>query len=381
MSGTSVDGVDAALVEISWINDSIKADLKAFLVHPYPPSIRQRIFDLFEDQAGALSLACELNFEIGREFAHAALVLLKKARISSSDVRLIGSHGQTAYHIPPLMAVSEQHTPSTLQIGEASIIAQMTDIPTVSDFRTADMAAGGNGAPLITFADYHLLRDETKGRVVQNIGGIANCTLLPANCALADVLAFDTGPGNMVIDGLVAQMTGGREACDRDAHIAASGVINQSLLKDLLAHPYFSAPPPKTTGRELFGLTFVNQLRAQANARRISDTDLVSTATALTAESILRAYRDFVFPRMRVDEVILGGGGAKNPLLVELLRRGLADEIQLLTHEDVGINSKAKEAIGFALLGWARIHNIPANVPSATGASHQVLLGKIYQAE
>ncbi len=381
MSGTSVDGIDAGLVEISATNDSVEAELKAFLVHPYPPALRQRIFKLFEDQAGALCLACELNFEIGREFAHATLALLKQAGISPGDISLIGSHGQTVYHIPPLMAASEEHIASTLQIGEASIIAQMTGIPTVSDFRTADMAAGGNGAPLITFADYHLLRDKTKGRVVQNIGGIANCTLLPANCALADVLAFDTGPGNMIIDGLVARMTDGREACDRDARLAASGVIDQRLLKDLLAHPYFSAPPPKTTGRELFGLTYVDQLRAQAKERRISDADLVATATALTAESILHAYRDFVFPRMRVDEVILGGGGAQNPFLVRLLRLGLPDKIQLLTHEDVGIDSKAKEAIGFALLGWARIHNIPGNVPSATGASHQVLLGKIYQAE
>jgi anhydro-N-acetylmuramic acid kinase len=278
------------------------------------------------------------------------------------------------------MAASEQCTPSTLQIGEASIIAQVTGIPTVSDFRTADMAAGGNGAPLITFADYHLLRDKIKGRVVQNIGGIANCTLLPANCGIADVTAFDTGPGNMVIDGLVARITDSREACDRNGHIAASGVVNQRLLNDLLAHSYFSAPPPKTTGRELFGMSYVNRLITKARERAISDNDLVAIATALTSESILRAYHDFVFPRMHVDEVILGGGGAQNPFLVGLLRHGLPDDIHLLAHEDVGISSKAKEAIGFALLGWARLHNIPGNVPSATGASHQVLLGKIYQA-
>ena len=215
---------------------------------------------------------------------------------------------------------------------------------------------------------------------MQNIGGIANCTLLPANCGLPDVLAFDTGPGNMVIDGLVARITDGREACDRDSRIALSGNIDQRLLNDLLAQPYFSAPPPKTTGRELFGMAYVDELRAQARERCISDADLVATATALTAESILQAYRDFVFPRMQADEVILGGGGAQNPFLVRLLQQGLPERTQLLTHEDVGINSDAKEAIGFALLGWARIHNIPGNVPTATGASHAVLLGKIYQA-
>lgn len=379
MSGTSADGVDTALVEINQRRQKLNAKLLEFNVYKFPLRLKQLIFQLFLDQAGSLSLTCQLNFALGKIFAEAVLELLRKSRVSPQEVQAIGSHGQTVYHLPPSLAKQKSAIPSTLQIGDASVIALHTGITTVADFRTADVAVGGEGAPLIPFADFHLLAHPRRTRIVQNIGGIANCTVLPAGCKLADVTAFDTGPGNMVIDALVRIVTAGKKQFDKNGSLARRGQINKEILRHYLAHPYFKIIPPKTTGRELFGEQFAQKFWYHCQQKQLSPLDAIATATALTAESIIQAYEQFIFPRYKVSEVILGGGGAENKSIVGMLRDRLPPDIKLLKHEDLGINSKAKEAIGFALLAYACIKRIPANVPAVTGASRPVILGKIYQ--
>lgn len=379
MSGTSADGVDTALVEIHQRRRKLHAKLLAFNVYKFPLRLKQLIFQLFLDQAGSLSLTCQLNFALGKVFAEAVLELLRKSGVPPQEIQAIGSHGQTVYHLPPSLARQKGTIPSTLQIGDASVIALHTGIPTVADFRTADVAAGGEGAPLIPFADFHLLAHPRRTRIVQNIGGIANCTVLPAGCQLADVTAFDTGPGNMVIDALVRIVTAGKKQFDKNGSLARRGQINKKILKYYLAHRYFKITPPKTTGRELFGEQFAQKFWYHCQQKQLYPQDAIATATALTAESIIQAYEQFIFPRYKVSEVILGGGGAENKAIVGMLRNRLPSEIKLLKHEDLGINSKAKEAIAFALLAYACIKRIPANVPSVTGANRAVILGKIYQ--
>lgn len=382
MSGTSADGVDSALVEINHRGNKLQARLIAFEVYAYPPVLKERIFRLFRDRRGSLSLACQLNMEIGEAFATAALKVIKRAGIKPRDIAAIGSHGQTVYHIPPTLAKKKGLIPSTLQIGDSSVIALRTGIPTVADFRTADMAVGGEGAPLIPFADFHLLSHPRRTRIVQNIGGIANCTVLPGGAeSLEEIIAFDTGPGNMVIDALVRIITNGRLNLDKNGSIARGGRINEELLRRQLRHPYFSLPPPKTTGRESFGEDYARRFLIKAQGLGLSGEDTIATATALTVESIVQAYERFIFPEYKVEEVILGGGGAENKTLVNMLRRRLPESIRLLRHEDLGLDSNAKEAIGFAMLAYATLHGMPSNCPSATGASRPVVLGKIYYPE
>lgn len=380
MSGTSADGIDAALVKIKMQQKGkLHASLMQFLVARIPHQLKRDLFCLFEDQKGSLSLVCQLNFQLGQIFAHAVKRLLKKAGVTPDHIDAIGSHGQTVYHIPHFMAMRRNMIPSTLQIGDSSVIALETGITTVADFRVADMAVGGEGAPLIPFADFHLLSSQHRTRIVQNIGGIANCTILPADSSIESVSAFDTGPGNMIIDGVIRSVTDNRLLYDKNGSFARHGKVYQPLLRRLLAHPYFDLSPPKTTGRELFGEHYVRNFLKMAHRAHLSVGDMVATATALTAESIIQAYTSYVFPEHTVDEIILGGGGAYNKTLFAMLRERLPSRIRLLQHEDVGINAKAKEAIGFALLAYACLNNIPANLPSATGAQRPVILGKIYR--
>ena len=373
MSGTSGDGIDAVLAEIAGSGRQLRARVLAHVHRPFSPAMRQRILHLCLH--GTVAEICELNFVLGEHFARAALAVIRRAKRQPGDISAIGSHGHTIHHLP------NARTPSTLQIGEPAVIAERTGITTVADFRVRDMAAGGQGAPLVPFADWALFTDNTRPRVVQNIGGIGNLTFLPLRADLDDVIAFDTGPGNMVMDALVTTLTRGRQSFDSDGRWAARGCVSERLLAELMAHPFLRRRPPKTTGREEFGEVFVQRALASARRLRMSPEAIVATATAFTAATIADAYERFVFPKLTAHErsalqIILGGGGAKNLTL----RRMLAARIgagQLFTQEDFGIANAAKEALAFAILAHETLLGKPGNVPSATGARRAAVLGKI----
>jgi anhydro-N-acetylmuramic acid kinase len=370
MSGTSADGVDAAIVEIYGAPPSLSVRLLSFTSVPFDAEQRAYIFALFDPATATADRICQANFGIGEWFAAAALQAIHQAGLAPTDVDLIGSHGQTVYH-----AVGDDSPlKSTLQIGEAAVIAARTGITTVADFRVADVAAGGQGAPLVSYVDWLLLRHPTRVRAVQNLGGIANVTYLPQNDDPSAVLAFDTGPANMLIDDAASRVTAGALAFDRDGLLAARGCVDEGLLAELMAHPYLAQPPPKTTGREQFGTAFGAGVWAQAAARGLGGEDVVATLTAFTAASIADAYRRFL-PRMP-DEVILGGGGASNPTLLAMLGNYLAPAA-ITTHEAAGLSSDAKEAVAFAVLAYETIHGRPGNLPRCTGAARRVVLGKI----
>lgn len=370
MSGTSADGVDVAIVDIT----SRRVELVAFDMQPYPTTLRQRIFDLFQPQTSRVDDICHMNFVLGAVFAAAVLETARKKRVPLESIDLIGSHGQTIYHIPQGRRFGGQSIRSTLQIGEPSVIAERTGITTVADFRPRDIAAGGEGAPLVPYTDWLLFADRRKTRAVQNIGGIANVTYLPAGGTIGDVLAFDTGPGNMIIDRTVHLATNGRQSYDAGGRMALRGQVVDSLLDELMRHPYLWRTPPKTTGRETFGVQFTNALYTKATKRRIAPADIVATVTAFTARSIADAYRRFL-PKP-VDEVILCGGGARNEALAGMLRKELPSA-KVAPMDEYGISADAKEAVSFAILAHETIRGRPNNVPSATGASRPAVLGKI----
>jgi anhydro-N-acetylmuramic acid kinase len=374
MSGTSADGIDAAVVDITGAPPELAVELLSFTCVPFQPEQRAYILSLCEPATATVDRICQANFLLGEWFAAAALQAIAAAGLTPDDVDLIGSHGQTVYHA----VGAGSPVSSTLQIGEAAVIAARTEITTVADFRVADVAAGGQGAPLVSYVDWLLLRHPSRVRAVQNIGGIANVTYLPPGKdpqgGADGVLAFDTGPGNMLIDDAAGRATGGRLAFDRDGALAARGRVDEALLAELLAHPYLALPPPKTAGREQFGAAFAAQVWARARAQGLAGEDIVATLTAWTAASIAAAYRRFL-PRPP-DEVILGGGGASNPTLVTMLRACLAPAT-VNSHKAVGLSSDAKEAIAFAVLAYETIHGRPGNLPSCTGARKRVVLGKI----
>jgi anhydro-N-acetylmuramic acid kinase len=327
-----------------------------------------------EITAGEVS---QLNLLLGELFAKAALRVCRVAHVSPQRVSVIGSHGQTIYHQgrPELIpGHGEAVGPNTLQISEPAVIAERTGVPVVADFRTADMAAGGQGAPLVPMVDYLLLRDRQKGTVALNIGGIANITVIPADAKPPDIVGFDTGPGNMVTDALVRRFTGDREYYDAGGRVAALGKVNEPLLADALDHPFFLRPPPKTAGREQFGQAFVE--RYFLSRRRARFENLLRTAVELTAHTIADALARFVFPGKKIDRLIVSGGGAHNRLLVSRL-------VELLPHltvelsERYGLPVDAKEAIAFAILADRTMHGLPGNLPSVTGARRAVVLGKI----
>lgn len=372
MAGTSLDGVDAALVELAGRPPEVSIRPVAWATYPYPADLRRRLLAASLPGTGTVDELCRLNFEVGEEFASAVRRLLAEAGRAPGEVELIGSHGQTVHHIPP----AEGRPGSTLQIGEPSVIAERTGITCVADFRPRDLAAGGHGAPLVPLVDYLLFRDPARTRVVQNIGGIANLTVVSGRAGPDGLLAFDTGPGNMVLDGLMERFTGGELAYDADGRWAAAGRVSEALLEELLADPYFAAPPPKSTGRERYGREYVETVVQRGERLGLSPQDLVATATQLTVESIARAYERWVIPRWGLDEVVLGGGGALNPTLVEGLRRRLPGVV-VSDHARYGIPNEAKEAIAFAVLGYLAWRGEPNNVPSATGARHPVVMGKI----
>jgi len=370
MSGTSADGVDVAIVDIG--PRGVK--LLAFEMFPHPPALRRQIFGLFDPGKARIDDLCHVNFVLGEAFAAALIRLARRSGIALGSIDLVGSHGQTVYHIPEGRRVGRKVIRSTLQIGEPSIIAERTGITTVADFRPRDVAAGGEGAPLVPFADYILFGDQRRTRAVQNIGGIANVTYLPAGGGAGDVLAFDTGPGNMVIDRAAWHATRGKLGYDKDGRLAARGRIDERLLAQLMRHPYLARRPPKSTGREVFGVQFTEALWRGARKRGVAPHDIMATVTALTARSIAEAYRRFL-PAMP-EEVILCGGGAENPTLLGMLRRELLPA-RVARMDEFGLDPRAKEAVSFAILAYATAEGIPNNVPSATGARRAVVLGKV----
>lgn len=371
MSGTSVDGIDVALVDIEGAGLDLKLEVVAFHEVPFPSGVRDEVLSV-SDAVVATSRVSQLHHLLGRLFGSAVVEACERSGIRASKVGLVGSHGQTIYHQADSSPLCGFEVCSTLQIGEPALIASATTAPVVSDFRTADIAAGGHGAPLVPFADYLLFRDSRLNRVALNIGGIANLTAIPAGADPASVIAFDTGPGNMIIDGLVESITGGRERFDRDGRLAGAGAVDESVLEDLLEDPYFGLPAPKSTGRERFGEFFAKGLLE----RGLRPETAVATATQLTVRSILSGIERFVAPLMPVDELVVGGGGWRNPQIIEPIRSGLPNTCVRPT-DDFGVSSDAKEAVAFAVLAYETFHGRPSNLPSATGASRPVVLGNI----
>ena len=370
ISGTSTDGIDAAVVEINGAPPQLSVALRSFTFVPFSAQQRQQIFPLFNPQSSRVEQICQMNFAIGEWFASAALQAMQAAGFQAGQIDLIGSHGQTIYHcMEPDTSVR-----STLQIGEPAVIAERTGITTVADFRVADVAAGGQGAPLVSYVDWLLYRHPGKRRGLQNIGGIGNITFLPTGDAPEQVASFDTGPGNMLIDYAAQRLTGGLQSYDDGGRLAAQGHVHQALLADLMSHPYFNQPLPKTTGREQFGVFFGEQVWEKSEALGLSGFDIVATVTAFTAASIADSYRRFL-PDMP-DEVIVGGGGANNPVLMQMLRDELSP-IPVLRQEDLGYSSDAKEAVAFAVIAYETLHGRPGNLPSCTFARHPAVLGKI----
>jgi len=377
MSGTSADGIDVALVRVSGRPPALRARLENFLAVPYPAPVRAAILRLAGGRLTTTAEVSQLNFLLGELFARAALLACRKFRVSPRRIALIGSHGQTIYHQGvPGEFLRQRRVASTLQIGEPAVIAERTGIPTVADFRPADLAAGGQGAPLVPFVDYLLYRDARRGRIALNIGGIANITVIPRAARPRDVFAFDTGPGNMLMDALVKHFSAGRDSFDRDARLARQGILLPALLDELLRDPYFKLRPPKSAGREQFGEPCLQRILAWARQNKARPEDLIRTATVLTGLSIVDAIHRFVLPRHRIAQLIVSGGGAHNPLIRAQLASGLS-AVEILPSEALGVPEDAKEAFAFAVLAYESFHGRPANLPSATGARHLAVLGKI----
>ena len=357
MSGTSCDNIDAALCRVM---PDLSCELLDGINYEYPNHIREKLFRAFEDRISVKEL-CQLNFEVGECFAKACEELISK--YGKPDI--IASHGQTIYHYP--FDESENGIPkkSTFQIGESSVIAQRTGCLTVSNFRESDIANGGQGAPLVCFADKQWFRNSA----VQNIGGISNVTVLSDDCL---PFGFDTGCGNLMIDYCMRKFYS--RDYDKDGEIAQSGNVSQYWLNCLLEDEYYFNPPPKTTGREYFSTKYIENILKSAPENK---EDIISTLTVLTAKTIAQAYERFVYPNAHINQVIVGGGGAYNKYMMKLLRKYLPKHIELKTHEDFGISNNYKEAMAFALLGYCTFYRIPNNVPSCTGAQKSVVLGKI----
>ena len=378
MSGTSVDGIDAALVEIDGNGPDTEMRLIEFINVPYTDNIRKRIFELFNVETSSVDKIGYMNFLLGELFAGAAIAVADKAGMCIEKVDFIGSHGQTIYHMPEICREHGFDIRYSVQIGEAAVIAQRTGAITVSDFRVGDIAAGGQGAPLVPYTEYVLFVDKMRSTLLQNIGGISNITLLPANCAIEQVVAFDTGPGNMVIDGIVKRFTDGRLNMDKDGEMAGRGKVNYELLACLLDDPYISIKPPKSTGREYFGEEYVKKVIALSEEKGIPRYDTIATATSLTAAFTLESYRRYIKPLCKVDRLITGGGGSYNPVLLRYLREEMGKEdIIVTTQEEEGYNSDAKEAAAFAVLANETLCGSCNNIPAATGACKKTVMGKI----
>jgi anhydro-N-acetylmuramic acid kinase len=369
-----MDGVDAALVELRGPAEKPRVRLRAFVSAPYPRAIRERILRVAGGEPVSVGEISQLNFLLGELFAEAALAVCHRGKALPRRLGVIGSHGQTIYHQGTPTLEAGRRIFSTLQVAEPSVIAERTGTAVVADFRTADMAAGGQGAPLVPMVDYLLLRDDREGRVVLNIGGIANITVIPARAKPQDVFGFDTGPGNMVIDALVRHFTKGRMSCDAGGRLAARGKAIEPLLAQLLRLPFFHHKPPKSAGREQFGREFVARYFLSRPSACIGD--VLRSATELTARSIADAINRFASPRVKVRRLIVSGGGAHNRLLISRLGE-LLPHLSVDLSDNYGLPVDAKEAIAFAVLADRSLHGLPGNLPSVTGARRPVVLGKL----
>jgi anhydro-N-acetylmuramic acid kinase len=381
MSGTSADGVDVALCRISpGADETPRIKLIGALGFPYPKPLRTAVLAAMDAKAISTAEMSRLHWHLGEVYANAVEKTTKQFGIK---VNLVGCHGQTVYHQGAPTKYLGKPVRCTWQIGEASVIAERLHVPVVSDFRPADLAAGGQGAPLVPILDYVMFRSSRLNRVLQNLGGIANMTAIPAGATGNDVIAFDTGPANVAIDGCVAKLFG--RSFDRNGNIARRGSIHRTIVEKLMQSSYFSAPPPKSCGREEFGGMFVDRFIAMCRKAGAKDVDIVATATALTAESILDAYRRFVWPYLsqkasiaRGVEYVVAGGGTRNATLMNMLRLGLEPMgVKVRLMEDLGVPAQAKEGIAFALMAWLTWNGLSGNVPSATGAMRPVILGKV----
>jgi anhydro-N-acetylmuramic acid kinase len=377
MSGTSADGIDIAVARISGAPPNLRAKIEHAASIPFRNEIRRTILRIANGAASSTAEISELNFTLGELFGDAVIEACRRFRVSLSSVALIGSHGQTIFHQgSPSRVRGSRHPASTLQIGEPAIIAARTGITTIGDFRPADMAVGGQGAPLVPFVDYLLYRDAKIGRVALNIGGISNVTVIPAGAKPENVFAFDTGPGNMVIDALMQHFSGGKSRFDRNAEFAATGTVWPELLDALLTDHYFRLRPPKSAGREQFGEAYVKKLLAWAQKHRASPADLVHTATAFTALTIIDAWHRYITPRAKINQLIVAGGGAHNPLIMARLAAALHG-VQVTTSAALGVPEDGKEAFAFAILAYETFHGRAANLPPATGANRRAILGKV----
>jgi anhydro-N-acetylmuramic acid kinase len=380
MSGTSADGINVALTRIQGRSFRSRLELLAHYEFPYPADVRKAILKAMNATSASVADLSRLNFVLGDLYADAVRAAQRRSKL---ECELIGCHGQTLYHQGIAKLYLGRRTACTWQAGEAALIASKLGVPVVSDFRPADMAAGGKGAPLVPFLDYVLYRHRRYGRIVQNIGGIANLTAIPPRALPEDVIAFDTGPGNMVIDAVTEHLFD--RPFDRNGRLAARGGPIERVLHQLLRNPFFRQKPPKTAGREQFGREFTREFLRLC--RRADPNDVVATATALTARSIGIAVRKFVLPLVDEDadragqrfrEFVVSGGGTKNATLMRMLREDLAElKIRVRTTDEFGVPSQAKEAVAFALLAYQTWRHVPSNVPSATGAERPAILGKI----
>ena len=369
MSGTSADGIDAVLTRITGSGTSTQVEQLGFYFLPFDSDTRRAILEICGGEHGGTREVCLLGTHLGRLYAQAVQELLRVT--GTEKVDLIGNHGQTVYHIPEEMPYLNTTIRGTLQIGDPSYLAEAFGCPVVSDFRIRDMAAGGLGAPLVPYTEFLLYRSETEDVALQNIGGIGNINLLPAGCTLEEVTAFDTGPGNMIMDALVMKITEGAMGYDDGGRLAASGKVIPELLKWMLEDPYLDRQPPKTTGREYYGAEYVERLLSVGDYPLV---DVLATATDFTAQTIALSLRRFA-PRLP-QRLVVAGGGSRNPTLLQFLQNALP-EVQVQTQEDLGMDSDAKEAVAFAILANEALFGICNNAPSATGAKHGVVMGRI----
>ena len=375
MSGTSGDGVDAALVEINGRSRSLRAHTLAAQTLPYPRSLQQRI--VTASMSGTVADICHLNALLGEWFADAALQLLRQSKLRPADIALIGSHGQTVHHLPHgIQAPGVGAIRSTLQIAEPAVIAERTGITTIANFRARDIAAGGQGAPLTPAVHALLLKHPRRARLVVNLGGISNVTYVPRGGIAEGVIAFDTGPANMVLDSLVARFTNGRLSMDRDGKMALKGKVETRLLSKLLAHPFLSRRPPKSTGREEFGPALIDELVTIQQQQHLSPEDLLATCSMWTAKAVGTSRR---WIKDQIDEVVVGGGGVRNRAIMTHLS-SVFSPVPVTTFDALGWDSKAFEAVAFAVLAYQTATGQWGNLPAVTGATHPALLGTIVPA-
>ncbi|MBX9687813.1 MAG: anhydro-N-acetylmuramic acid kinase [Candidatus Obscuribacterales bacterium] len=380
-SGTSMDGIDAAAFRISPESGSmgslgrpkLSIEMLGYTLYEFEAALKKKMKSILSSGEARLEDICRLDAALGEEFAQAVRQLLRSFGTKPIQVDLIGSHGQTIWHAPSRKYFAGINCANTMQLGQAAIIAERSGIPVISDFRVQDMAAGGQGAPLLSFADEVLFGERGRGIGILNIGGIANITAIDQNGKA--IIAFDTGPGNMIADRIAEKLF--NLDFDQDGARAERGKVDENWIQDLLRLPYFSEPIPKTTGRELFGIHFADELIDKALKEGKSPEDLIACLSAFTAAAIADQYERFILPRLKIEKLVLGGGGAENKFIVSELEKRWPSKVELSKHEDYGISSKFKESLLFALLAYTCYFRIPNNVPICTGAQRAVCMGKL----